>query len=162
MGLANSVPVFLTLESGWNEKQCKTVNVIARTIRNAFTSKAKQNQKDKPEVVRIVDTKYNRVLNLRDYYYNDYFSMQFILNPAGMAEGISYDLAELKANVSQLEWEGCHSSTNPNKFLSSLGTISVVERDGKHVLQFKCSSNDWPENDGNRVQFSVYIGGRTK
>lgn len=162
MGLANNVPVFLTTESGWNEKQCKTVNVIARTVRNAFTSKAKQNQKDKPEVVRIVEGKFNRVLNLKDYYYNDYFSMQFILNPAGMAEGISYDLAELKANVSQLEWEGCHSSTNPNKFLSSLGTISVTEKDGKHVLQFKCSSNDWPESDGSRVQFSVYVGGRTK
>ncbi len=160
--LANNVPVFLTPDSGWNEKQCRTVNVIARTMRNAFSAKARQKQQDKPEVIRIVESKYNRVLNLRDYWYGDYFSMSFILNPAGMTEGITYDLATLKANPIVLEYEGSHSSTNPNKFLSSLGIISVATKDGKYVLQFKCSSSDFPESSGARVQFSVYVGGRTK
>ena len=131
-------------------------------MRNAFTSKAKQKQLDKPEVVRIVESKTNRVLNLRDYLYGTYFSISFILNPSGMQSGITYDLLTLKSEVSNLEWEGCHSSTNPNKFLSSLGVISVVLKDNKPTLQFKCESDDFPEADGSRVQFSVYVGGRTK
>lgn len=160
MSIANVVPVFLDDSSGFTEKQIEAVNILAKTARNSFTSKAKQKQLPKPEIKNIVKSRYSRTLDVKNYLYNKSFSIQFILNPYNMSSGIEYSLFELENKVTRLQFEGSHSSTYPSKLLSSLGTIKYKVKDGKDMLVFECTSDDWPVDENNRrVQFSVYIGG---
>ena len=160
MGIANVVPVFLDDSSGFTEKQIEAVNILAKTARNSFTSKAKQKQLPKPEIKNIIRSRYSRTLDVKNYLYGTNFSIQFILNPYNMSSGIEYSLFELENKVTRLQFEGSHSSTYPSKLLSSLGTIKYKVKDGKDMIVFECTSDDWPVDENNRrVQFSVYIGG---
>lgn len=161
MGFSNNVPVFLDEGSGWSDKQCEEINKIVLSCRKSFESKAKQKTKEKPSTDKLSITKYNRVLNLSDFYYLDYFSMSFILNPAGMEAGKDYPLIELKQRVKSLSFEGSHSDRLPRDFLSNLGYIYQGVYDNKVTLLFHCNSDDFPEDENHeRVQFSVYCGGR--
>lgn len=158
--IANIVPVFLDNGSGFTEKQIEAVNILAKTARNSFIAKAKQEQLPKPEIRNIVKSRYSRALDVKNYLYDTNFSIQFILNPYGMESGIEYNLFELENKIKSLQFEGSHSSTYPSKMLSSLGTIVYKEKDGKSMLVFECESDDWPIDENNRrVQFSVYVGG---
>ena len=160
MPIANVVPVFLDNSSGFTEKQIEAVNILAKTARNSFVAKAKQEQLPKPEIKNIVKSRYARVLDVKNYLYNKNFSIQFILNPYNMSSGIEYRLFELESKVTRLQFEGSHSSTYPSKLLSSLGTIKYKTVDGKNMIVFECVSDDWPvDENGRRVQFSTYIGG---
>ena len=160
MGLANVVPVFLDGSSGFTDKQVETINILAKTARNSFTSKAKQKQLPKPEIKNIISSRYSRALDVKNYLYDKNFSIQFILNPYGMESGIEYSLFELENKVKTLQFEGSHSSSYPSKMLSSLGVIKYKVKDGKDMIVFECTSDDWPVDGNNRrVQFSVYIGG---
>lgn len=158
--IANIVPVFLDNGSGFTEKQIEAVNILAKTARNSFIAKAKQEQLPKPEIKNIIRSRYSRALDVKNYLYDTNFSIQFILNPYGMESGIEYSLFELENKVKSLQFEGSHSSSYPSKMLSSLGTIRYKVKDGKDMLVFECTSDDWPVDENNRrVQFSVYIGG---
>jgi len=158
--LANVVPVFLDDSSGFTEKQIEAVNILAKTARNSFVAKAKQEQLSKPEIKNIVKSRYSRTLDVKNYLYGTSFSIQFILNPYNMSSGIEYSLFELENKVTRLQFEGSHSSTYPSKLLSSLGTIKYKVRDGRDMIVFECTSDDWPVDENNRrVQFSVYVGG---
>ena len=160
MSIANVVPVFLDGSSGFTEKQIEAVNILAKTARNSFTSKAKQEQLPKPEIKNIIRSRYSRTLDVKNYLYGTNFSIQFILNPYNMSSGIEYSLFELENKVGRLQFEGSHSSTYPSKLLSSLGTIKYKVKDGKDMIVFECTSDDWPvDENGRRVQFSVYVGG---
>ncbi len=160
MGIANVVPVFLDESSGFTERQTETINILAKTARNSFITKAKQEQLSKPEIKNIVKSRYSRALDVKNYLYNTNFSIQFILNPYGMESGIEYSLFELENKVTRLQFEGSHSSSRPSKLLSSLGTIKYKVKDDKDMIVFECTSDDWPVDENNhRVQFSVYIGG---
>lgn len=160
MGIANVVPVFLDGSSGFTEKQVEAVNILAKTARNSFTSKAKQKQLPKPDIKNIISGRYSRALDVKNYLYDTNFSIQFILNPYGMESGIEYSLFELENKVKSLQFEGSHSSSYPSKMLSSLGTIRYKVKDGKNMIVFECTSDDWPvDENGRRVQFSVYVGG---
>jgi len=158
--IANVVPVFLDDSSGFTEKQIEAVNILAKTARNSFVAKAKQEQLSKPEIKNIVKSRYSRTLDVKNYLYGTSFSIQFILNPYNMSSGIEYSLFELENKVTRLQFEGSHSSTYPSKLLSSLGTIKYKVRDGRDMIVFECTSDDWPVDENNRrVQFSVYVGG---
>ena len=160
MSITNVVPVFLDQNSGFNDKQVEAINILAKTARNSFLAKAKQKQLPKPEIKNIVKSRYSRTLDVKNYLYGTNFSIQFILNPYNMSSGIEYSLFELENKVTRLQFEGSHSSTYPSKLLSSLGTIKYKVKDGKDMIVFKCTSDDWPvDENGRRVQFSVYIGG---
>lgn len=162
MGLSHSVPVFLDNKSGWNEKQVSEINKIVKTLRNSFESKAKQKTKEKPSTKKYSISKYSRVLNLKDYHYDDYCSFSFILNPSNMSEGIDYPLLELEGFLSNITFGGSHSDSNPSIFIDNLGYIFYKFSDKKHMIFFHCNSNDWPEDNGKRLQFSIYVAGRTK
>lgn len=158
--LAKVIPVFLDNGSGFTEKQIEAVNILAKTARNSFVAKAKQEQLPKPEIKNIIKSRYSRALDVKNYLYDTNFSIQFILNPYGMSSGIEYNLFELENKVKSLQFEGSHSSSYPSKMLSSLGTIRYKVKDGKNMIVFECASDDWPVDENNRrVQFSVYIGG---
>ena len=158
--IANVVPVFLDDSSGFTEKQVEAINILAKTARNSFVAKAKQEQLSKPEIKNIIRSRYSRTLDVKNYLYGTSFSIQFILNPYNMSSGIEYSLFELENKVTRLQFEGSHSSTYPSKLLSSLGTIKYKVRDGRDMIVFECTSDDWPVDENNRrVQFSVYVGG---
>jgi len=158
--IANIVPVFLDNSSGFTEKQVEAINILAKTARNSFVAKAKQEQLPKPEIKNIIRSRYSRTLDVKNYLYGTNFSIQFILNPYNMSSGIEYSLFELENKVTRLQFEGSHSSTYPSKLLSSLGTIKYKVKDGKDMIVFECTSDDWPVDENNRrVQFSVYVGG---
>lgn len=160
MGIANVVPVYLDKKSGWNESQVNEINKIARNLRFAFEQKARQKTKDKPQIEKFTVSKYARVLNLNDYLYNNYFSINFILDPAGFEAGITYPLLELMTNPSSFSFEGSNDDVSPYKLLTSLGTIKVeFIKDKPHfVIEVKDS---WPEDaDHKKVKYSVYIGGQ--
>ena len=160
MSITNVVPVFLDQNSGFNDKQVEAINILAKTARNSFLAKAKQKQLSKPEIKNIVKSRYSRTLDVKNYLYGTNFSIQFILNPYNMSSGIEYSLFELENKVTRLQFEGSHSSTYPSKLLSSLGTIKYKVKDGKDMIVFECTSDDWPvDENGRRVQFSVYVGG---
>ncbi len=161
MSLYNNTPVFLTTDSGFDKRQCESVNVIVRTARNRFYSKAKQTQKEKPRIVKFITSKYARVLNLLDYQYGNNFSISFILNPGGLSNGIEYPLFEFDGNVSAFQYQGSHDENVVARNLTSLGTITISKKFAKPTFVFTPTDmENWPKNDDHYVAYSVYIGGR--
>lgn len=157
MGLYNNIPVFLDETSGYNKSQVEKINTIVRTARNRFISIATQNVSELPKIEKFVTAKYNRVLDLKDYLFDKNFSISFILDPAGFAPGLEFPLFEFDGTITELHCEGSNSSDTPAKTLSSLGYLRIDTT--KKVIYFKCV-NDWPtDSSGNKVNYSVYIGG---
>ena len=162
MALAPIVPVFLDKNAGYNEKQVNFINTLVRTSRRSFESKAIQKMKDKPKISHLAEAKYNRVLNFKDYLYNNYFTLSFILNPAGFVQDGVYNLFETNKTIVTLTGDGCHTDDQVRKTLSSLGNFQIVNEGNKKIIQFKVTSSDWPTDaDNNLIQFSVCIVGRT-
>lgn len=161
MGLSKNTPVFLDASSGFNSKQIKQINLVIRIARRAFEAKAKQNQLSKPDIERLTISKYNRVLNLKDYLYNRNFSISFILNPIGFEEKGEYPLLETDKTVSVISIEGSNSETEVANSLSSLGYLKISNKGSLHnVIYFVCTTSDWPtDEDGNKVQYSAFISG---
>lgn len=158
--LAKVIPVYLDEASGWNKQQVSEINKIARNLRFAFEQKAHQKMKEKPKIERLSVSKYARVLNLNDYLYNNYFSINFILDPADFEPGITYPLLELTTNPSSFSFEGSNDDTSPYKLLTSLGTIKVEFVGGKPHFSIEVKDS-WPEDaDHKKVKYSVYIGGQ--
>ena len=163
MGLYNNVPLFLDNNAGFTEAQVEKINLIVRTTRNRFLSQAKQNQLEKPTIEKFVTTKYNRVLNLRDYLYNKNFSVSFILDPAGFEPNISYPLFDFDYNIDYFHFEGSNSDELPAALLSSLGQITIDRTGQRPRMMFEKNSNAWPVDEfGNKVKYSVYISGKIK
>lgn len=161
MGLYSNTPVFLTVDSGFDKKQCESINVVVRTARNRFYSKAKQPLQEKPKITKFITSKYARVLNLLDYRYGNNFSISFILNPGGFANGIEYPLFEFDGNVSSFQYQGSHDENVVARTLSNLGSISISDKFDKPTFVFTPSNmENWPKNDEHYVAYSVYIGGR--
>lgn len=161
MSLYNNTPYFLDSSSGYNEDQVNFINILVRTLRRKFESKAKQKKADKPIVTKLTLTKYNRVIDLQDYYYLGYFTLSFILNPQGMEKNGVYDLFETNHRIAHIALQGSNSETLPAASLSALGTIQVIRRADVYVIQFKRNELDWPKNGNNLVQYSTSIKGRT-
>ena len=160
MPLSKQVPVYLDDRSGWNHAQVEQINIIARTARNYFLSKAKQKQLGKPEIDRIIISKWNRVLNLRDYTFQGTFSISFILNTDGLSKDITTPLFSISKNVKLFQFEGSYSDELVVNSLSSLGKLSIEIVDAEPTFCFTPNTNDWPEDENhNRLQFSVFIGG---
>ena len=160
MPLSKQVPVYLDDRSGWNHAQVEQINIIARTARNYFLSKAKQKQLGKPEIDRIIVSKWNRVLNLRDYTFQGTFSISFILNTDGLSKDITTPLFSIGKNVKSFQFEGSYSDELVVNSLSSLGKLSIEIVDAEPTFCFTPNTNDWPEDENhNRLQFSVFIGG---
>lgn len=160
MGFSNVTPVFLDDRSGWNHAQVETINITARTARNYFTSRAKQKQLGKPEIERIVNSKWNRVLNLRDYAFQDTFSISFILNTNGLARDVTSPLFSINKNVKSFQFEGSYSDEVVTQSLSSLGKLSIETIDGEPTFCFTPNTDNFPEDEShNRLNYSVYIGG---
>lgn len=157
MGLYNNIPVFLDENSGYSKSQVEKINTIVRTARNRFTSIATQSTNELPKIKKFITAKYNRVLNLRDYLFDKNFSISFILDPAGFAPGLEFPLFEFEGTIMELHCEGSNSSDYPAATLSSLGYLRIDTT--KNIIYFKCV-NDWPvDSGGNKVNYSVYIGG---
>lgn len=160
MGLSNVVPVFLDNRSGWDKRQTETINITARTARNYFLSKATQKQLPKPEIERIVVSKWNRVLNLRDYAFSDTFSISFILNTSGLEKDVTSPLFSISKTVKSFSFEGSYSDEVVTQSLSSLGKLSIETLDGEPTFCFTPNTDNFPEDENhNRLNYSVYIGG---
>lgn len=180
MSLSKVVPVYLDNRSGWNPAQVEQVNIIARTSRNYFLSRAKQEQLGKPDIERVVVSKWNRVLDLKDYAYMGIFSISFILNTDGLAKDVTTPLVSLGKKVKSytlkadgneadtskekkiytFQFEGSYSDEIVPKSLSSLGSITIETVDSEPTFCFTPNTDDFPEDENhNRLQFSVYIGG---
>jgi hypothetical protein len=160
MSIANVVPVYLDNTSGWKPNQVNEINKIARNLRTAFESKAIQHTKDKPQIEKFTISKYNRVLNLNDYRYNDTFSINFILDPAGFEVNGEYPLLELSSYPSSFNYEGSNDDEAPYKLLSSLGTISIKKINSSPYFIIKVKDT-WPTDEQhNKLKYSCYIGGR--
>lgn len=160
MGLAKNVPVFLS-EGYYNKAQVDYINIIVRTIRRAFESRAKQKQKPKPSITHLTFGKYNRVLNLRDYLYNNIFAVSFILNPQGFVDGQSYSLFETSKTIKDFKIEGSNSDDVPAATLSNLGKISLSKNKMSTLISFiPTNMANWPiDSNGNLVSYSVYFSG---
>lgn len=164
MAFYNNVPLFLSSTSGYNKGQIDYINVIVRTLRRSFESKAKQKQKDAPKISHLAISKYGRVLDLKDYYYLGYFSLSFILNPANFINGQQYGLFETKRNLIRFTAEGSHSDTVPTKSLGQLGHIVISKSGNNNIISFVPDHvEDWPkdEND-NMLNYSVYFSGEAE
>ena len=176
MSLSKVVPVYLDNRSGWSPAQVEQINIIARTSRNYFLSKAKQELLEKPDIERMVVSKWNRVLNLRDYAYMGIFSISFILNTDGLAKDVTSPLVSLGKKVKSYEtvedgvsnvktayvfqFEGSYSDEIVPKSLASLGSLTIETVDNEPTFCFTPNTDDFPEDDNhNRLQFSVFIGG---
>lgn len=161
MGLANTLPVFLDDFSGFTEQQVDQINIIVRTARRAFESKAKQNQKTEPVIEKISKRKYNRVLDLKDYLYNKSFSMSFILNPVGFVKDGEYPLFETDKQINFININGSNSETKPDKSLSGLGYLKVsYAMPDKPIVLFVCTTDEWPEDEQHeKVKYSAFISG---
>lgn len=160
MGIANVVPVYLDNRSGWSPAQVEQINIIARTSRNYFLSKSKQKQLEKPDIERMVVSKWNRVLDLKDYAYMGIFSISFILNTDGLAKDVTTPLVSLGKNVNAFQFEGSYSDELVVSSLSSLGSLTIETVDSELTFCFTPNTDDFPEDENhNRLQFSVYIGG---
>lgn len=161
MALSNNVPVFLDKVSGYNENQVNFINTLVRTSRRSFEAKAYQKMKSKPDVTHLAEAKYNRVVNFKDYLYNKYFTLSFILNPTGFVKNGIYNLFETKETIQTINAEGSNSDSVPAATLSSLGTIVMTNEGNKTIVQFKMTADNWPEDvDHNKVQYSVSVIGR--
>lgn len=160
MSIANVVPVFLDNRSDWTPVQVENINIIARTARNYFMSRATQKQLPKPEIERIVKSKWNRVLNLRDYAFQDTFSISFILNTNGLAKDVTSPLFSINKNIKSFQFEGSYSDEVVTQSLSSLGKLSIEILDGEPTFCFTPNTDNFPEDEShNRLNYSVYIGG---
>lgn len=162
MPLANNVPVFLDDKTGWNHAQAEYVNILVKTTRRKFESKAKQEKESKPPVTHLVKNKYGRVLDLEDYKYRNYFTLSFILNPSGFVKDGEYSLFDTTYNIQYINLQGSNSPTVMAKSLSALGNLKIVEKGGYRTVVFVKNGEAWPvDGNGNMVQYSVTIGGRT-
>lgn len=160
MGLANSLPVFLDNNAGFNKNQVEQINTVVRTARRFFENKATQKQLPEPDVEKLISSKYGRVLDPKDYLYNKTFSLSFILNPFGFELGGEYPLFETDKTIRAISFEGSNSYTRPANYLSNLGHIYVSNNFSKPTVMFVCDTNNWPvDGQGNKVQYSVFIYG---
>lgn len=164
MGLANTLPVFLDDFAGYNKRQVRLINLIVRTARRAFESKAKQKQKTEPVIEKISKRKYNRVLDLKDYLYGKSFSMSFILNPVGFVKDGEYPLFETDKNINFIHINGSNSETKPDKSLSGLGYLKVSYVTSTNpVVMFVCTTDEWPEDEQHeKVKYSAFVSGTIK
>lgn len=162
MALYNNTPVFLDYNSGWKGDQVDTINLIVRIARRRFEAKAKQKQLEKPKTSNIVKTRYGRAVNLLNYLYKDNFSISFVLNTANMTKGSTYHIFDLEEDVSISNQLGSSSnSTNPS-ILNSYGYFYKDYYMSQPAIYFKCEDDSFPtDSSGNRLQYSVYIGGVT-
>lgn len=159
MGLANVIPIFLDYKSGWDKNQVELINKIAKNLRASFESKSKQKTKEKPQVKKFTVSKYNRVLNLSDYFYDNKFSINFILDPAGFEVGIKYPLLEIENVPSYFEYEGSNDDEAPYKLLGNLGTITIETINNSPHFVFT-PKEEWPEDEShNKLKYNCYIGG---
>ena len=160
MGLANTLPVFLDYNAGFNKTQVDQINTIVRTARRSFEDRAKQEQLTEPGLDKIISSKYGRVLDPKDYLYNKSFSLSFVLNPFGFELGGEYPLFETDKTIRSLSFEGSNSNTTPASSLSALGHIYISNNLSKPTVMFVVDTNDWPiDTHGNKVQYSVFIHG---
>ena len=161
MSLYKGVPVFLSSTSDYNKGQVDYINIIVRTLRRSFESKAKQKQKDAPKISHLAVSKYGRVLDLKDYFYLGYFSLSFILNPANFINGQQYGLFETKRNLTRFTAEGSHSDTTPTKSLGQLGHIVISKSGDTNIVSFVPDHvEDWPkDSNNNMLNYSVYFSG---
>lgn len=164
MGLANTLPVFLDDFAGYDKKQVRLINLIVRTARRAFESKAKQKQKTEPIIEKVSKRKYNRVLDLKDYLYGKSFSMSFILNPVGFVKDGEYPLFETDKNINFIHINGSNSETKPDKSLSGLGYLKVSYVTSTNlVVMFVCTTDEWPEDEQHeKVKYSAFVSGTIK
>jgi len=160
--LYQNTPIFLTEDSGYNKKQCEQINVIVRTTRNRFISKAKQEQLGHPKIEKFISQKYNRVLNLFDFLYDKTFSISFILDSTGFEKNIDYPLFEFtEKNIISMAGEGSNSDLRTAINLSALGTFSIKKQNGIPTIYFTCLTDNWPTDEsGKKIFYSVYIGGK--
>ena len=163
MGFYQNVPILLDNGCGYTKDQVDEVNIIARSIRNRFISKATQNQNPKPKIDRFSISKYSRVENFRDFLLKNTFNLYFILNPAGMEPSGEYTLVDFDRTIDWFNWEGSNSDYKNVIALSSLGVI-YIDTTGLHKrLTFKRNERDWPlDENGNKIKYSVFIGGKIK
>ena len=161
MGLSKNIPVFLDEYSGWNKAQAEYINVLVKTIRHKFESKAKQNKESKPVVSHLVYKKYGRILDLKDYKYRNYFTLSFILNPTGFVENGVYNLFDTKENIQYINMQGSNSSTVLAKSLTALGSIKIIDKGTYTTVAFVKNDEEWPKDANNLpVQYSVSMNGR--
>lgn len=164
MGLANTLPVFLDDYAGYDKKQVKLINIIVKTARRAFESKARQKQKPEPKIEKLSKVKYNRVLELKDYLYGKNFTMSFILSPAGFVRDGKYPLFETEHSISFISINGSNDDRKPAKTLSGLGHLEVnISSNINPIITFVCDTDDWPVDEhGNMVKYSALITGTIK
>lgn len=162
MPLANNVPVFLDDRAGWNHAQAEYVNILVKTTRRKFESKAKQEKESKPPVTHLVKNKYGRVLDLEDYKYRNYFTLSFILNPTGFVKDGEYSLFDTTYHIQYINMQGSFSPTDAVKSLSALGNLKIVEKGEYRTVVFVKNDEAWPKGaDEKFLYYSVTIGGRT-
>jgi hypothetical protein len=159
MALANNVPVFLSPDSGYTPEQCNSINILVRTARRSFESKARQIQEDKPVVEKLITRRYGRVLEPKDYLYGKNFSLQFILNPFGFELDGRYALFETKHTIKSIQMQGANSSITVGMTITSLGHLYVGYLNNNQIVYFVCDTDDWPSDHGIPTQFSVYMNG---
>lgn len=160
MALYNNIPLMLDTDSGYTSEQVKQINIIVKNTRNKFISKAKQKQKGLPKIEKFITTKYNRVLNLRDFIIDQLFNIHFILDPAGFEDNVSYKLFEFDNEVKHFHFEGSNSDKTDVIALSTLGTIFIDTSGLAPVFMFKRNSAPWPTDaNNNKVKYSVFISG---
>lgn len=152
--------IFLDELSGYDKAQTSFINTLVRTTRRRFEARAKQEQQVSPKIEKLTTTKYARVLDLKDYLYDKYFTLSFILNPANMVQLGTYDLFETPYNISNVSLNGSNSDKVPVMSLSALGHLNLIRRDSVNVIQFVRSMEEWPEDaNGNPVQYSACMTG---
>ncbi len=161
MAISNNVPVFLDSGSGFEKNQVEFINTLVRTSRRSFEAKAKQVMKPKPDITHLAEAKYNRVLDFKDYLYNDYFTLAFILDPTGFVKNGTYNLFETNKSIRFLNGDGSNSDVRIARALMNLGTFVTSFEGNKTIVQFKMTADDWPKDaDDNPVKYSVCVWGR--
>lgn len=159
--LSSNTPVFLDDESGFNAKQVELVNLLVKTARKTFESKAIQKQEGKPRVEVFASTTYPSVISdVRNYKYLNQVCISFVTLAQNPPLSIGMDLPLFESPyyaILSLSGGNPDGTVDIKRYFALLPPERTSS--GDYLYKLRCVETLPLDSTGKEVQFTAFLSG---
>lgn len=159
--LSNNTPVFLDDESGFNAKQVELVNLLVKTARKTFESKAIQKQEGRPRVEVFASTTYPSVISdVRNYKYLNQVCISFVTLAQNPPLSVGMDLPLFESPyyaILSLSGGNPDGTVDIKRYFALLPPERTSS--GDYLYKLRCVEVLPRDSEDKEVQFTAFLSG---
>lgn len=159
--LGSNTPVFLDDKSGFDEKQTELINLLVRTARRTFESKAIQKQEGKPKVEVFASTIYPSIISdVRHYKYLNQVCISFVTLAQNPHLSVGMDLPLFESPyyaILSLAGGNPDGTVDIKRYFAMLPPERSSS--GDYLYKMRCVETLPLDSSGNEVQFTAFLQG---